>query len=145
MSLFTTNPTPPRPHRSLVILVADDDPDYQLRFREWLEGAGHRTLKALSGVEAIRTLHQQPVDLVITEVIMPDGDGLEVLLELKKMHSEIPRIAVSGGGRYLPAHDCLRVARGLGAQEALLKPLSSERVLLAVAQATATARFAPVV
>jgi CheY-like chemotaxis protein len=110
--------------RPLVIVVADDTPELLTQYRTWLESRGHVVLTATSGNEAVRIIRRQQVDVVVAEVIMANGDGLEVLQQLK-IHQPAARIiAVSAGGRYLPASDCLRVAKGLGAHEALMKPLT---------------------
>lgn len=118
--------------KPLTIVIADDAVEVQLLVRKWLEEAGHVVVCVSSGNEAVRVIKQQPVDVVITEVIMPNGDGLEVILELKKHQPNARAIAISGGGRYLPAADCLRVAKGLGAHEVLQKPLKRAELCSAV-------------
>ncbi len=135
------------PHRdqtakSLAVVVADDALEVQLLLRRWLEELGHSVTCVSSGNDAVRIIKQQPVDLVITEVIMPNGDGLEVILELKKRQPNARVIAMSGGGRYLPAADCLRVAKGLGAHDVLQKPLKRGDVCTAVERLTAASSSA---
>jgi DNA-binding NtrC family response regulator len=123
--------------RPLVIVVADDTPELLTQYRTWLESRSHIVLTATSGNDAARIIRRQQVDLVIAEVIMANGDGLEVLQQLK-IHQPAARIiAISGGGRYLPAGDCLRVAKGLGAHEALMKPLTQSDLLDTVDRVTA--------
>jgi CheY-like chemotaxis protein len=120
-----------------VIVVADDTPELLTQYRTWLELRGHIVLTATSGNDAVRIIRRQQVDVVIAEVIMANGDGLEVLQQLKVHQPAARIIAVSGGGRYLPAGDCLRVAKGLGAHEALMKPLSQADLIDTIDRLTA--------
>lgn len=128
--------------RPLAFVVADDALETQLVVRRWLEELGHSVTCVSCGDDAIRVIKHQAVDIVITEVIMPNGDGLEVLLELKKWQPAAKTIAISGGGRYLPATDCLRVAKGLGANEVVPKPLLRTELLAAVERLSAAASIA---
>lgn len=121
--------------RSLNVLVADDTQDVQVSVRNWLEELGHEVTCASSGNRAIQLLRERPVDLVITEVILPDGDGVELIGALRKLQPTARVIAFSGGGRYLSGADCLRVAKGLGANEVLMKPATRDEMLAAVARA----------
>ena len=91
---------------------------------------------ASSGEEVSELLRRQPVDLVITDVLMPDGDGLDVIQSLRQTHSAARVLAISGGGRHLQATDCLKFAKGLGADEVLLKPFNREQLLAAVNRIT---------
>lgn len=120
---------------SLAILVADDADDIQQTLRQWLEANGHQVFCASTGFEAVRLIQQQRVDLVITEVILPNGDGLELITALKKAQPMARVIAHSGGGRYLTGPECLRVAKGLGAHETLLKPSTRDELLAVIARA----------
>lgn len=74
------------------------------------------------------------VDMVITDILMPDGDGLEVITELKRAQPSVRIIAMSGGGHHLRAAECLKFATGLGAHGLLLKPFKREQLLEAVTQ-----------
>jgi CheY-like chemotaxis protein len=117
------------------VIVADDVVGIQRLMQHWLEEIGHHVYTASTGNEVIALLHQHPVDLVITDVIMPDGDGLEVMLELKKVHSQARVVAISGGGAYLRPQDCLNLARGLGANSVLLKPFNRDQLFAAAKSA----------
>lgn len=112
-----------------MIVIADDCADTRQTIRRWLEDLGHSVVCAACGDDAVREIRCRPVDLVITEVIMPNGDGLEVILETKKCQASARVIAISAGGRYLPATDCLRVAKGLGAHDTIMKPVRREQLL----------------
>jgi CheY-like chemotaxis protein len=123
--------------RSLSIIVADDVEGITHLVQHWLEEQGHHVTCASSGSEVAVLLKQKPVDLMITDIIMPDGDGLEVMLELKKSHPNARVLAISGGGAYLRARDCLNLAKGLGANAVLMKPFNREQLLAAVKAACA--------
>lgn len=120
-----------RPAKALVVLVADGDAGVRADLREKLESMGHSVIDVACGNDGIRVLKRETVNVVVTEVIMANGDGLELILELKRIQPAARVIAMSAGGRYLPAADCLRVAKGLGAHETIMKPV--ERPQLAAA------------
>ena len=94
------------------ILVADDSGEIQETLRAWFGEAGYRVICVGSGMEAVRQIRQRSFDVVVTEVILPNGDGLELISALKRFQPTVPEIAYSGGGIYLSVSDCLRVARG---------------------------------
>lgn len=123
--------------RSLAVLVADEDAAVRAEVRSWLEELGHAVVCAASGNEASRIVRQQHVDVVITEVVMSNGDGLELILDLKSRQPNARIIALSGGGRYLAAADCLHIAKGLGAHAVLLKPVQRAELVAALEHATA--------
>jgi CheY-like chemotaxis protein len=91
---------------------------------------------ASSGHEVSKLLGQQHFDLVITDVLMPDGDGLDVIVELKQSQRKTRVLAISGGGRHLQAAQCLKMAHGLGAHEVLLKPFTRQQLRAAVRRVT---------
>lgn len=110
------------------ILVIDDEQMVRRLLRRTLENAGHETMDVESGREAIDLLRLQPVDLVITDMLMPEMDGFELMRTLAREHPGIRVLAISGGGRagsdaYLPA------ARVLGAFRTLSKPFGADELL----------------
>lgn len=114
--------------KPISILVADDEPGIRDMLLDWLERDGHRVACAASGHEAAELMRKEHFDLVIADVLMPDGDGLELITESKRAHPEAKIVAISGGGRYLHGNDCLKVATGLGAHAAVLKPFSMSQL-----------------
>lgn len=121
------------PHvKPLSIIVADDVEQIQDLLSTWLVTLGHTVSCASTGREVSALLAKQRVDLIIADVIMPDGDGLEVILELKKTQPDVRVLAISGGGKYFRASECLKLARGLGAHAVLLKPFNREQLLAAI-------------
>lgn len=118
--------------KPLSVVVADDVVEIQRLVEHWLSDCGCNVMCASSGNDVSRLLRSAMVDLVITDVIMPDGDGLEVIAELKRVQPSVRVLAISGGGNHLPATDCLKFAKGLGAHAVLLKPFNRDQLLAAV-------------
>lgn len=121
--------------KQLAILVVDDVDEIRNLVSLWLRNVGHTVETAISGQDASRRLKAANFDLVITDIIMPEGDGLELIIEMKKARPGLHVVAISGGGTHLRAADCLRVAKGLGAHALLLKPFNRAQLLTAVNQA----------
>jgi CheY-like chemotaxis protein len=117
--------------KPLSIVVADDVEEIQTLVRQWLDDVGHLVTCVSSGGEATKLLKRQHFDLVITDVLMPDGDGLDVIRELRRT-PDTRVLAISGGGRHMQAIDCLNVAKGMGAHAVLFKPFSRQQLLRAV-------------
>lgn len=117
---------------SLEILVVDDMAEVRELVGLCLRAAGHRVHDADCGDAAVRILQERHLDLVITDVLMPDGDGLDVITQARRL-SSVPRvIAISGGGRYMTGTDCLRVAQGMGADGVLMKPFNRAQLFAAI-------------
>ena len=113
------------------ILVIDDDQQIRELLHEILERGGHDVLQAENGLAGLRAVASEPVDIVITDIIMPDKDGLETITELRKNHPAIKIIAISGGGRQLN-RDFLPTAQAFGADLALYKPFRPQDVIEAI-------------
>jgi len=113
------------------ILIIEDSPDERQVWAELLSAAGHSVCMASHGKEALGVLGQTAVDLAITDVLMPEMDGIETILAIRRDFPSLKIIAVSGGGALRPEHN-LRLARGLGAQHVLEKPFTGEELLLTV-------------
>ena len=120
--------------KPLSIVIADDLQEIQQLVSHWLGADGHAVTCASGGKEVGRLLKERPFDLVITDMLMPEGDGVEVLTTLKKAQPQARVLAISGGGTYLRAHDVLNVARGFGANGVLMKPFNRLQLLAAVKQ-----------
>lgn len=118
--------------RPLAIIVADDVEEITKLARQWLEDAGHAVTCAASGYEVIRLMKRQPVDIAVVDVLMPDGDGLDVVMAVKRIGPHIRVLAISGGGSYMTGGECLRIAKGIGADAVLQKPFGRKELVLAV-------------
>jgi CheY-like chemotaxis protein len=118
--------------RERVILVIEDQDDLRGTLQATLTGAGYRVVTAANGRAASEAFAHEQLDLVLTDMLMPDKDGIEVIADLRKTRPNLPFIAMSGGGR-APAAFYLQLARRLGAKAILQKPFSPEQLLMTVA------------
>lgn len=116
----------PRPPYMKRILVVDDEEDVRRVACSFLEDAGYETVEAGNGLEALEELHRAPCDLVLTDLVMPEKEGAETVLELRKLYPELGIIAMSG---VVGAEFYLRAARMLGAGATLLKPFTREELI----------------
>jgi DNA-binding response OmpR family regulator len=113
------------------ILLVDDDESFRRMLHLTLVRAGYDVVDAGDGNKALKLFRAQPPDLVLTDLIMPDREGLETIMELRSIQPDVKIIAMSGGGRSRPG-DYLKVARQMGAARVLAKPFSNQELLDAV-------------
>jgi DNA-binding NtrC family response regulator len=113
------------------ILIIDDEPQIRSMLRLMLERDGYEVVEAPDGIEGIRAYRQKPADLIITDLIMPNKDGIGMIIELKKEFPDIKIIAMSGGGLNKP-EGYLKGAQKLGAACTLTKPIDREKMLRSV-------------
>lgn len=106
-------------HRS--ILVVDDEPAVREVMVIALKRAGHQVLGVADGEKASRSMREQPFDVVVTDLLMPERDGLELIREVRAHYPNIRIIATSGGGR-VNGQQYLQLAKGMGAHGLLAKP-----------------------
>ena len=104
------------------ILVIDDDATIQLVFSQFLTSMGHEIMQAENGKEGMSMIQETRPDLVITDIMMPEMDGLEILMQLRSTHDSVPVIAISGGMRSLPVN-FLQQAKLFGARYVFEKPV----------------------
>ena len=121
--------------KPLSILVADDVDEIRDLIQGCLSKAGHSVTCVGTGDEALKLLKKQPFDLIIADVIMPDGDGLSVIMGIKKANMPVRILVISGGGKYFPAENCIHIAEGLGAHAALFKPFVPQTLFGAIERA----------
>ena len=114
------------------ILVLDDELSILLMIKKMLEKEGHEVDMALNGREGMELFEKNKPEMVITDIIMPEKEGLETILELRKKHPELKIIAISGGGRIGP-QGYLPSAKYLGADMVFQKPLVQKEFVQAVA------------
>lgn len=113
------------------ILVIDDEQLARFTMREILETAGHEVEEAKNGAQGISSQKAQPFDVVITDIIMPEKEGVQTIIELRRDFPDLPIIAISGGGRTRNL-DFLKIAERYGAKRILAKPFSEDELLDAV-------------
>ncbi|MDX2192142.1 MAG: response regulator [Gemmatimonadales bacterium] len=114
------------------LLLIEDDAQMRGMLGTTLREAGHQVIEAQDGQSGIRSLRSETVDLVLTDILMPGQDGLEVIAEARASAPHVPVVAISGGGRGFGPHDTLRVARQCGATRVLAKPFSLADLLRTV-------------
>lgn len=113
------------------ILIIDDEPQIRSMLTLMLERDGFEVVEAPDGVEGIKVYRQNPADLIITDLIMPNKDGIGMIIDLKKEFPDVKIIAMSGGGLNKP-DGYLKGAKKLGASCTLTKPIDREEMLRAV-------------
>ena len=117
------------------ILIIDDDVAVRTTVRHLLERAGYQIVEAGDGREGSRLL--DGVDLVITDLLMPEVDGVDLLGMIRREGRTVPVIAMSGGGK-VDAKSYLDVARALGAFATIAKPFELDHLLSTVRDALAS-------
>ena len=119
----------------LRLLFVDDELEAFEVVRARLAEAGFVVVTASNGVEALRLFDALVVDVVVTDIFMPESDGIELIQELRRRRPTLPIVAISGGGvrRDLAA---MPVALALGATEALFKPFTADALVAAVRRVT---------
>ncbi len=115
------------------ILVIDDDVQVRQMLKQTLEREGYEVVDAADGAKGIRLYRDEPTDLVITDIIMPEKEGIETIIELKRDFPDVKIIAISGGGRVDPGH-YLEIASRCGVDRTFSKPLDRVELLEAIQQ-----------
>ena len=114
-----------------MIVVADDDPLVQHSCKYCLEAAGYEVTLATTGWEALHALEKSQVLAVLVDVFMPDMDGIETLLSIKRQNPATSVIVMTGGGAR-GGMDFLATASRLGADAVVQKPFTAEQLVAAV-------------
>jgi len=104
------------------ILLADDDPILRATAGAYLADEGHLVSEACDGADALQLLAREPFDLLIVDMLMPDTDGLEVIMQVRRTDQQLPILAISSGGR-MDVSSLLRPAAAFGATATMSKPL----------------------
>lgn len=114
-----------------LVLVVEDELSMRRLIRRILSGAGHNVLEASNGFEALSLLAAGAPDLVITDLFMPEKEGIETIRAIREEHADLPIIAMTGGG-YHANLELLGMAEKFGANARLAKPFRREELLEAV-------------
>ncbi|MBF0253211.1 MAG: response regulator [Candidatus Omnitrophica bacterium] len=116
------------------ILIIDDNQDMRTVLKEILERKDYSVETAFDGEDGMKIFRAEPADLVITDIIMPNKEGAEVIFELFKDFPDVPVIAISGGGQ-LDSKQCLEMVKNVSnVKYTLKKPFSNSELLEAVKQ-----------
>ena len=113
------------------ILIIDDEAAIRNLLIKILEREGYETMAASDGKDGIRLYRENPADLIITDLIMPEKEGIETIMELRLDFQDVKVIAMSGGGR-IDGNAYLQIAKTAGAIGTLAKPFDQKEVLKAV-------------
>ena len=113
------------------ILLVDDDDSFGWVVADALIRFGYSVVRACNGTEALQLYDPTTIQLVVTDLFMPDMDGMELILELEQLNPGVRIIAMSGGGTGQPGVH-LPMAERLGAVKTLFKPFPLETLRLAV-------------
>lgn len=114
-----------------MILVVDDDAQVRDMLTTTLEREGYEVCEASDGAEAVEVYDPMKVDLVITDIVMPEKEGIETIMDIRGKNPQAPIIAISGGGRINP-EDYLHWARRLGVTCTFTKPVDRRQLLDAI-------------
>ena len=118
-----------------VILIIDDDHQFRKMLRKTLEHDGYEVLEASNGLEGVNIFKEHHADLVITDIIMPEQEGIETIAQLRKDYPTLKIIAMSGGGLIKP-ENYLNIAKKLFSQRTFQKPFDRKDFLTAVRELT---------
>ncbi len=106
-----------------IVLVVDDDPTIRAIATELLREEKHAIVEAADGDEALRVLEATAAQLVVLDMLMPNRDGLETIIEIRRRFPGVKILAISSGGS-MGVGNLLTMARTFGADETMAKPLS---------------------
>jgi DNA-binding NtrC family response regulator len=124
----------PEPSISRILLIEDDDA-LSAVLAATLRDAGHVVQQAANGRDGMKLFKAAPADVIITDLIMPEQEGIETITAIRKQHPKLPIIAISGALMHATAY--LQAAEKLGASRSLAKPFSSAQLLQLVAEVLA--------
>lgn len=119
------------------ILLVDDHEPVIISLQTMIEGMGHETLTATTGRQALALHQRSPVDVLVTDIFMPDMDGYELIQKFRRDYPAVKVIAISGGIPRAPSGPYLEVASKMGARWVLRKPFSPAQFIDLIDEATA--------
>lgn len=114
------------------IVLIDNQDEARVRLSEMLKEQGHQVAAEGCGRRGLRRLRQNRPDVLITEIMMPTMDGLDVIRAARRIHPDVWIVAMSGEGTLVSAHTALTLARVLGADRLLYRPFPNEDLLDAI-------------
>lgn len=119
--------------RNRLVLLIEDDAVLLEHLAGSFTAAGFRVMTAPDGAVGLKKFEQIRPDLVVTDIVMPDREGVETIMAMKARDKSVPILAISGGGRLGPS-EFLTLAVGLGADSAMAKPFRSKDILARAAE-----------
>jgi CheY-like chemotaxis protein len=121
------------------ILLVEDSPEVSMTVHEILTGAGHKVHAVATGKEAMAKLKDTRFDLIVSDIWMPEMDGIALLKEIRGSGNRVPVIVISGGAPNAPLTYTAPLAATFGANEVIYKPFEKDELLNAVSAALAAA------
>jgi len=115
------------------ILIIDDEAAIAVMLRRMVEKAGHEARTATNGAEGLELFKTFCPDLLITDIVMPEKEGLELIIELRRNNPKLKIIAISGGGRF-NYEGYLNSAKYLGANKIYQKPLDLKEMMNGISE-----------
>ena len=112
------------------ILLIEDIRVERKTLKRWLEKFGYEVIEASNGIEGIKRYNDHAPDLVISDIVMPDSEGIQLIIDLKKAAPHAPVFAMSGAGR--ERGEYLSLAEGIGADRSFVKPIDKNELLKAI-------------
>jgi DNA-binding response OmpR family regulator len=119
------------------ILLIEDDANVRLALKQALQRAGHEVAEARDGRDGVERYSAQPADLVVTDLVMPNQEGIETIEQLRRLTPSLPIVAISGGGR-TGNRDVLALAAEVGASRTMAKPFRPRELVQVIAGLLAT-------
>jgi DNA-binding NtrC family response regulator len=110
------------------ILIIDDDPQIRSLLRSLFEREGYAVAEGANGEEGLKVYRKNPADVVVTDLIMPEREGIETIIEFRRRFPQVKIIAMSGGG-FIAGEEYLLLAQKVGALRTLIKPFMVNEVL----------------
>jgi DNA-binding NtrC family response regulator len=110
------------------ILIVDDEEPVRILLSDALDSENCNVIQAATGIQAYEILRTQPVDLLITDIVMPEQDGIALIMQLNSVAPKLPVIAISGGGGIQSGFDYLPVSKLVGANAILRKPFKLDEL-----------------
>jgi len=110
------------------VMVVDDEVAVRNLIKEVLSDSGHDIVEAANGEEACEIINEITIDLVVTDLVMPEKSGLELIMDLAENYPDLPVIAISGGGGITGRFDYLPIAKLIGAKQIVNKPFKIDEI-----------------
>ena len=114
------------------VLLVEDSPEVSLSVREILSNAGHEVTDASNGKEALDKINVKSFDLVVSDIWMPEMDGIALLKEIRGAGNDVPVVVISGGAPNAPLTYTAPLASTFGANAVIYKPFEKEELLTTI-------------
>jgi len=116
------------------ILIVDDHPDMLARIADMLAQTGHEVVLQDDSKKALAQLQGEPFDILITDMLMPDVGGADIIRQIRRHNANLWIVAISGGGQEMSVNTVLRISEAYGADRVLYKPFRKPELLAAIAR-----------